>query len=128
MKKAKLLLLLAFCATGAGAQTRVWKESTAREHYEIVKQTSFAGVDVKDTSGQPVVREVFDADKFPNDLKAGDVITGIEDITVTRAREWEEAMDRFKPEQKVTVHVLRDGKPLDVQVKLRKISVFGKVI
>jgi S1-C subfamily serine protease len=128
MKKINLLVLMALCATAAGAQTAVWRESAAREHYEIVKQTSFAGVDVQDKSGQPVVREVFDAEKFPNDLKVGDVITGIEDITVTRSREWEAAMDRFRPDQKVTVHVLRDGKPLDISVKLRKVSVFGKVI
>jgi hypothetical protein len=56
------------------------------------------------------------------------VITGIEDITVIKTKEWEAAMDRFKPEQKVTVHVLRDGKATDVVVRLRKVPVFGKVV
>ncbi|TCZ68325.1 hypothetical protein [Flaviaesturariibacter aridisoli] len=35
--------------------------------------------------------------------------------------------DRFRPGQKATVHVLRNGKAIDVPLQLRRISVFGKV-
>jgi predicted metalloprotease with PDZ domain len=128
MKQMKLVLLLALFGGSASAQSRVWRESSARDHYEIVRETSFAGADVQDENGRLTVRKLFDIDKFPNDLRVGDVITGVEDISVARVKEWEAAMDRFKPEQKVTIHVLRDGKPTEVVVRLRKISMFGKVV
>jgi S1-C subfamily serine protease len=128
MKKVKLLLLLAFCAGASHAQNGVWKESVNRDRYEIVRETNFAGVDVQEDGGRPVVRKVMSEGKYPNDFLVGDVITGIEDITVAKTKEWEAAMDRFKPEQKVTVHVLRAGKATDVVVRLRKVPVFGKVV
>ncbi|RYZ20253.1 MAG: PDZ domain-containing protein [Chitinophagaceae bacterium] len=127
MKHTKLLLLLAFAAQGAIAQTRVWKEAAPRDHYEIIRETCFANVDVQDHDGRPTVEKLFDTGRYANEFKVGDVITGIDDITVAKAREWEAAMDRFKPEQKATVHVLRNGKAVDVPVQLRRISVFGKV-
>ncbi|RYY67075.1 MAG: hypothetical protein EOO12_02265 [Chitinophagaceae bacterium] len=94
--------------------------------YEIIRETCFANVDIQDHEGRPALERLIDTDRYANEFKVGDVISGIEGITVAKAREREAVMDCFKPGQQATAHVLPNGKAIDVPVQLRRISVFGK--
>jgi S1-C subfamily serine protease len=51
-------------------------------------------------------------------MKSGDIITGIEDKTIDAEHPLDAVLAEFAPGQTITVHLLRDGKTLDLQVTL----------
>ncbi|TCJ19597.1 PDZ domain-containing protein [Flaviaesturariibacter flavus] len=127
MKHVVFLIAIACAGSAANAQSRVWRETTSGEHYEIVRVSAFAGVEVQDQNGRPTVQKLFSEGK-DGGFVIGDIITAVENIGVSNAREWEAAIEKFKPEQKVTVRVLRQGRPVELPVRLGKVNVFGKVV
>lgn len=60
-------------------------------------------------------------------LKQGDIITKINDISVDNPQELSDAVHQFKPDEKVTVTFVRDGKKQTVQAVLGKTSGAARV-
>mmetsp|Transcript_15563 Transcript_15563/g.25772 ORF Transcript_15563/g.25772 Transcript_15563/m.25772 type:complete len:447 (+) Transcript_15563:41-1381(+) len=52
----------------------------------------------------------------------GDVIVGIDDAKIKKYSDVLDALDGYKPGQKVQLHLLRDGKPLDVEIALEELG------
>jgi serine protease Do len=87
---------------------------------------AFLGVTTEKTDGGAKISTVSEgsgADKAG--LKKGDVITKINDIKVEDQDDLTTAIGKFKPEEKVTVTIKRDGKEQKVTATLGKRSLFS---
>ena len=73
---------------------------------------------IKDGKGVLVSEVVEDSPAEKAGLKAGDVITKVDDKKVASASELSEAVRSYEPESKVTVSVVRDGKTKKLNAKL----------
>jgi len=99
-------------------------DNMAQGHTEIFNQNSaFLGVTSEKADGGAKINSVSDhsaADKAG--LKKGDVITKLNDIKVEDPEDLTKAVGKFKPEEKVTVTIKRDGKEQKIPATLGKRS------
>jgi serine protease Do len=74
--------------------------------------------DMPTRSGALVAEVVPDSPADKAGLQAGDVVTKLDDVAVKDARHLKLTVANFKPGQKVSAEVLRDGKKVDVEIQV----------
>jgi Do/DeqQ family serine protease len=55
-------------------------------------------------------------------IKEGDIIVGVNNVAVTNTAELQEQISKFRPNQKATISILRDNKPLTFDVTLKNVK------
>lgn len=112
---------------GTGAQSFNFDDNIALSGMDMFNDNkAFLGVTTEKTDGGAKISTVSDgsaADKAG--LKKGDVITKINDIKVEDQGDLTTTIGKFKPEEKVTVTIKRDGKEQKLPATLGKRSLFS---
>ncbi|MDB5251680.1 MAG: hypothetical protein JWP27_849 [Flaviaesturariibacter sp.] len=124
-KTACLFFVLLIASLGASAQSSIDRG----RHYEMGKTASFPNADVEVRDGAIVVTKVFARiDGSLPDLKTGDIIRTYGMVSIVTKRDWEKALDAYKPGDRVDIVVERFGKSLTLSVVLDRVNVFKEVI
>jgi serine protease Do len=82
-----------------------------RSFGRVSSNTAFLGIATEETSSGARIQQVTEESAAEKaGLKKGDVITKIDDKTVTNQREVSEVIRKHKPDDKITITYMRDGK------------------
>lgn len=112
---------------GSGVQNLNFDDNIALSGMDMLNENkAFLGVTTEKAEGGAKISTVSDnsaAEKAG--LKKGDIITKINDIKVEDQGDLTTTIGKFKPEEKVTVTIKRDGKEQKIAATLGKRSLFS---
>lgn len=117
---------MALMAPRAGVGPRAFAMPRNRSgvwNYEGNSNQAFLGVSSEQAEGGPGAKVTRISDKSAAEksgLKVGDVITRVDEIAIDGPESLSEAIHKYKPEDKVTLTIKRDGKEQKISATLGK--------